>query len=113
VIAREYFPLRIMGTVLGASVVLSCAGMALSPPVGGWIYDTTDSFGWLYIASFGLGLGATLIALSSLGAVRRTEKYPGLAAYVASKFAVVGLTEALAVESIKLGARTNAIAPAQ
>jgi MFS family permease len=63
VIAREYFPLRIMGTVLGASVVFSCAGMALGPPVGGWIYDTTDSYGWLYIVSFGVGLGATLIAL--------------------------------------------------
>ncbi|MFO1087566.1 MAG: MFS transporter [Reyranellaceae bacterium] len=63
VIAREYFPLRIIGTVLGASTIFSCAGMALGPPVGGWIYDTTDSYGWLYIASFGLGLGAMSISL--------------------------------------------------
>ncbi|MFO1162602.1 MAG: MFS transporter [Reyranellaceae bacterium] len=63
VIARECFPLRIMGTVLGAITIFSCAGMALGPPIGGWIYDTTDSYGWLYIASFGIGLGATLIAL--------------------------------------------------
>jgi NAD(P)-dependent dehydrogenase (short-subunit alcohol dehydrogenase family) len=52
-----------------------------------------------------------VVNMSSLGGVRRTEKFPGLAAYVASKFAVVGLTEALAVESIKLGICTNAIAP--
>ena len=63
VIAREYFPVRIMGTVLGASTIFSCAGMALGPPIGGWIYDTTDSYAWLYIGSFGMGLGAMLIAL--------------------------------------------------
>jgi MFS family permease len=64
VIAREYFPMRIMGTVLGASTIFSSAGMALGPAVGGWIYDTTGSYGWLYIASFGIGLGAMAIALA-------------------------------------------------
>ena len=63
VIAREYFPMRIMGTILGASTVFSSLGMALGPAVGGWIYDTTGSYGWLYIASFGIGLGAMAIAL--------------------------------------------------
>jgi MFS family permease len=63
VIAREYFPMRIMGTVLGASTIFSSLGMALGPAVGGWIYDTTGSYGWLYIASFGIGLGAMAIAL--------------------------------------------------
>ena len=63
VIAREYFPMRIMGTVLGASTIFSSAGMALGPAVGGWIYDTTGGYGWLYIASFGIGIGAMLIAL--------------------------------------------------
>ena len=58
VIAREYFPMRIMGTVIGASTVFSAGGMALGPAVGGWIYDTTGSYGWLYIGSFGIGLGA-------------------------------------------------------
>lgn len=48
---------------LGAATLLSCAGMALGPPVGSWIYDTTDSYGRLYIASFGIGIGAALIAL--------------------------------------------------
>lgn len=63
VIAREYFPMRIMGTVLGASTIFSSAGMALGPAVGGWIYDTTGGYGWLYIASSGMGFGAMLIAL--------------------------------------------------
>jgi len=63
VIAREYFPMRIMGTVLGASTIFSSLGMALGPAVGGWIFDTTGGYGWLYIASAGMGLGAMLIAL--------------------------------------------------
>ena len=40
VIAREYFPLRIMGTVIGASSLVASLGMALGPVVGGLIYDT-------------------------------------------------------------------------
>jgi len=35
VIAREYFPMRIMGTVFGAAAVFSSLGMALGPAVGG------------------------------------------------------------------------------
>ncbi|MGE0576206.1 MFS transporter [Reyranella sp.] len=63
VIAREYFPMRIMGTVLGASTIFSSLGMALGPVVGGWIFDTTGGYGWLYIASAGIGFGAMAIAL--------------------------------------------------
>ena len=40
VLAREYFPLRIMGTVFGAATMVSSLGMALGPAVGGWIFDT-------------------------------------------------------------------------
>jgi MFS family permease len=64
VIAREYFPMRIMGTVFGAAAMISSLGMALGPTIGGWIYDTTGSYGWLYIGSFGMGLGAVAIALA-------------------------------------------------
>ena len=64
VIAREYFPMRIMGTVFGAATMFSSLGMALGPAVGGWIFDTSGSYGWLYIASFGIGLGAVAIALA-------------------------------------------------
>ncbi len=64
VIARENFPLRMMGTIIGGSAMAGSLGMATGPLLGGWIFDTTASYGWLYIASFGMGIGATLIALT-------------------------------------------------
>ncbi len=64
VIAREYFPMRIMGTVFGAAAMISSLGMALGPAAGGWIFDTFQGYGYLYIASFGIGLAAVAIALA-------------------------------------------------
>ncbi|WP_162915299.1 MFS transporter, partial [Desertibaculum subflavum] len=63
VLAREYFPLAIMGTILGATAMISSLGMALGPAIGGWIYDTQGEYAWLYIASAAIGLGAVAIAL--------------------------------------------------
>jgi MFS family permease len=63
VIAREYFPMRIMGTVFGGAAMISSLGMALGPALGGWIFDQFGSYGWLYIGSFAVGIGATAIAL--------------------------------------------------
>ena len=40
VIARENFPLRMMGTVIGGTTMASSLGMALGPVLGGLIYDT-------------------------------------------------------------------------
>ena len=64
VIARENFPLRMMGTVIGGTAMAGSLGMATGPLVGGLIYDRLDSYGWLFLGSFGLGLGAFLIALT-------------------------------------------------
>lgn len=61
-LAREYFPLRTMGTVIGASAMVASMGMALGPVLGGWLRDNFGGYGPLYIASFGLGLGAVGIA---------------------------------------------------
>ena len=44
--------------------MVSSLGMALGPAAGGWIFDTFGSYGWLYIGSFGIGLGAVAIALA-------------------------------------------------
>ena len=64
VLAREYFGLRIMGTVFGAATMVSCLGMALGPLVGGWIFGTYGSYSLLYIGAFALGLGAAAMALA-------------------------------------------------
>jgi MFS family permease len=75
VIAREYFPMRIMGTVIGATSMIASLGMALGPAAGGWIFDSQGSYGWLYIGSAGMGLAAAAIALAfPSGPVRTREK---------------------------------------
>ena len=64
ILVREYFGARIMGTMFGAVNMASTLGMALGPWAGGWLYDVYGSYFWLYIGSFGIGLGAVAIALT-------------------------------------------------
>jgi MFS family permease len=64
VIVRENFPLRMMGTVIGGTMMAGSLGMASGPLVGGLIYDKLGSYGWLYLGSCGIGLGAFLIAMT-------------------------------------------------
>jgi MFS family permease len=64
VLARENFPVRMMGAIVGGSSTAGSLGMALGPLAGGWIYDTFATYGWLYLGSFGMGIGAFLIALT-------------------------------------------------
>jgi len=63
VLARESFPLRMMGTVLGGMSMSSSLGMASGPLVGGLVFDTFSSYSWLYIGSWAVGVGAFLISL--------------------------------------------------
>jgi MFS family permease len=63
-LARENFPLRMMGTVIGGLAMAGSLGMASGPVAGGLIYDTFASYAWLYIGSWAVGLGAFLIALT-------------------------------------------------
>ena len=62
-LARDYFGPSILGTMLGAAMMLSSLGMALGPLAGGWVFDTFDSYAWMFIGSFAVGLGAVAVAL--------------------------------------------------
>jgi MFS family permease len=64
VLARENFPLRMMGTVIGGTAMAGSLGMATGPVAGGLIYDSFASYAWLYIGSWAVGLGAFLIAMT-------------------------------------------------
>jgi NAD(P)-dependent dehydrogenase (short-subunit alcohol dehydrogenase family) len=57
------------------------------------------------------GRGGAIIMVSSLSGVSGAEKFPGMAAYVAAKSGLAGLTEALAVEGRRHGIRVNAVSP--
>ena len=64
VLARENFPLRMMGTIIGGTSMAGSLGMATGPLAGGLIYDTFASYRWLYVGAWGIGIGAFLIALT-------------------------------------------------
>jgi len=64
VIARENFPQRMMGTVIGGTAMAGSLGMATGPLTGGFIYESLASYSWLYIGSWGIGIGAFLIAMT-------------------------------------------------
>jgi 3-oxoacyl-[acyl-carrier protein] reductase len=52
-----------------------------------------------------------IITIGSLSGVYATEKFPGLAAYNVSKFGVIGLTEAIAVEGKQHGISAICLSP--
>jgi NAD(P)-dependent dehydrogenase (short-subunit alcohol dehydrogenase family) len=57
------------------------------------------------------GRGGAIVFVSSLSGVAGAEKFPGMAAYVAAKSGLAGLTEVLAVEGKPHGIRVNAVSP--
>jgi NAD(P)-dependent dehydrogenase (short-subunit alcohol dehydrogenase family) len=52
-----------------------------------------------------------IVNIGSLSGVYATEKFPGLAAYNVSKYGVIGLTEALAVEGKPFGISAICVSP--
>jgi MFS family permease len=80
VLLRENFPLRIMGTLMGGLGLAGGLGMATGPLLGGWIFDTTGDYGWLYLSSFGMGIGAFMIAALFRPFKKVPMAAPGLAA---------------------------------
>jgi NAD(P)-dependent dehydrogenase (short-subunit alcohol dehydrogenase family) len=52
-----------------------------------------------------------IVTIASLSGVYATEKFPGLAAYNVSKYGVIGLTEAIAVEGKEHGISAICVSP--
>lgn len=57
------------------------------------------------------GVQGDIVNVSSLGGLRGMQRFAGFGAYATSKHAIVGLTEALALEGKPHGIRVNAVAP--
>lgn len=55
--------------------------------------------------------GGRIVNIASLSGVYATEKFPGLAAYNTTKFGVIGLTEAIAVEGRSFGVTAISLSP--
>lgn len=52
-----------------------------------------------------------IVNVSSISGVLGPEKFPGFSAYCASKAALIGFTEAVAVEARQYGVRVNSVSP--
>lgn len=76
VLARDYFPAHVMGTVLGGIIMTSSIGMAFGPVGGGWIFDSFGDYHWLYISSAAIGLAAAALALAFPAPTRPSEPMP-------------------------------------
>jgi MFS family permease len=64
ILVREYFPASIMGSVFGVVAMVSTFGMALGPPLGGFLFDRFGGYVWLYVGSMGFAVAAAAIALT-------------------------------------------------
>jgi NAD(P)-dependent dehydrogenase (short-subunit alcohol dehydrogenase family) len=110
-------------TQAGSPAALVCAAGVLTSVA---LADTTDQI-WnetlgvnltgtflccraAFTAMSGAG-GGRIVTIASLSGVYATEKFPGLAAYNASKFGIVGLTEGLAVEGKQHGISAICVSP--
>ncbi len=64
ILVREYFGERIMGSAFGAVSLAATLGMAVGPWIGASLYDRLGSYGWMFIGSAAIGLGAMAISLT-------------------------------------------------
>lgn len=105
-----------------ADIVVNCAGMIDPDPIENVTLDRWRRMFAVNVdgtfltcrralpAMFERGSGA-IVNVASISGVPGPEKFPGWASYCAAKAAVIGFTEALAVEVKRHGVRVNAISP--
>jgi len=55
------FGLAHFGTIFGVLIVVETLGQILSPPVAGWIFDTTGSYDWALAMFMGTFIGAIVL----------------------------------------------------
>ena len=60
---RQYFGEKVMGAAYGGVFLVSTLGMGLGSFAGGWFYDHLGSYSGLFLASFGIGVAAVLVAM--------------------------------------------------
>ena len=110
-------------TELGQLSALVCAAGVLTPA----LFGETKSAMWHETLGVNLtgtflccraaftamvpGAEGRIINIASLSGVYATEKFPGLAAYNVSKYGVIGLTEAIAVEGKRHGISAVCLSP--
>jgi NAD(P)-dependent dehydrogenase (short-subunit alcohol dehydrogenase family) len=107
----------------GSLAALVCAAAVLTPAP----FEATTSEMWertlavnltgaflccraAFSAMRGAG-GGRIVNIASLSGVYATEKFPGLTAYNVSKYGVIGLTEAIAVEGREHGISAICVSP--
>ena len=70
--ASDYFPKKLTGSVVGLWTVYLGIGSLLSPIIGGWVADTTDTLAW----SFLLATAAAVVSLILLMPIWRQSTNP-------------------------------------
>jgi 3-oxoacyl-[acyl-carrier protein] reductase len=109
------------GDLSSLDALIHCAAVLIKKPVvdltaNDWDLQIGSNLRGAFLCSreaFRLmrGRGGSIVFVSSLSGVAGAEKFPGMAAYVAAKSGLAGLTEALAVEGRPFQIRVNAISP--
>jgi NAD(P)-dependent dehydrogenase (short-subunit alcohol dehydrogenase family) len=121
--AGDIDELFMVASGIGPPVALVCAAATLEREP----FDETSLASWEHTISVNLtgvfnccraaftlmrnaGEGR-IVNIASLSGVYATEKFPGLAAYNASKYGVIGLTEGIAVEGKPFGITAISVSP--
>lgn len=111
---------RAFGSLERLDALVHCAAVLVKANLGelsaaDWDVQVDSSLRGAFLCSreafLRMKTGGSIVLVSSLSGVQGAEKFPGMAAYVAAKSGLAGLTEALAVEGRPLGIRVNAVSP--